>query len=355
MDAPHLYLLKQVATSPQLEDVEITLLCADRHTVDPRLFPSFAEGFYSPEELLIDIEQWVKKADIKWRRANALSLDILNKRLLTDQGHQIPFDIISFATGSFPQRSKEPTILQHALRLRTNKTALETIQKAKETQHLVIVGDGIEAIEMTLAIHAWRRKNNPNGQLHYISPAPLLTDYPKPLSQRLKRIMHQKDISLTVNASVQDISNASITTTSGEHSFTDLLWMTQPEASTLFEQAGLPTNKRGCLLVENTLQVKSHPFIFAAGSCMAIAAQPEDTLHFSFLDSMQQAIILWENIKGYVSNGEGYFYSRKKGQAVVLSVGYRKGLFLFHNRALVNRWAWRLKMRQERQWLGHYA
>ena len=61
--------------------------------------------------------------------------------------------------------------------------------------------------------------------------------------------------------------------------------------------------KTGYLLVEDTLQVKDYPAIFAAGDCASIRQYPD--LPKAGVIAVRQSEVLWKNIKGFINEKDG--------------------------------------------------
>jgi NADH dehydrogenase FAD-containing subunit len=63
----------------------------------------------------------------------------------------------------------------------------------------------------------------------------------------------------------------------------------------LFQQALVPVDSDGLMLVEDTLQNTEYPFLFGAGDCVTTPQHGRDSF-----SSTEQGIVLWKNIKRFI-------------------------------------------------------
>ncbi|GGH77675.1 NADH dehydrogenase FAD-containing subunit [Pullulanibacillus pueri] len=346
----HLQLLKQFKDTPQ-PLMEVTLLTPDKYYYHSGLLPELIEGHNELKKTRLNIEPLATQANVKWIKAAALSLDAPRKRILTDRGDLLAFDIVSFNIEGLNEGGEQPLVADKAVTLQQKSRFLQRVPKLRTSDNLVIVGGSQTAIEIAFSFQAWRNKNKVMQPVTLIChPTFFPGCFPK-LSTKLEKRMKSQGIHLIKTTSLPTVQeNRLLMDSTAPVPYTDLLWLTPPRGPRMFEQALLPTDEKGFLRVEETLQVKAFPYIFGAGECISLS-QTQVGVDLDTMVSLQ-ADILWENLRGYALNGEGYLYEPPKNTGSTLYIGNQAALYLFQNHSLKSKRAWRVKVRAYHQFLG---
>lgn len=349
----HLHIIKKWMKEP-LEDVEVTLISASNYQYYSGMFSGYAEGIYSLEDIRINVEEMCKKANISWYQQAVVSVDPKQKMLLTDQGEVMSYDVLSFDIGSLSANTDIKGVKEYAKRIKPNYHYPQMMEEMQQSENPVIVGGGVAGTELALSLEAWRTKNKLTSPVKLVSSSSrLLEQESEKASEKIQKLLQKRNIELHLNKRVVEINQINIIVEDSEKiSYKDVMWLTGPQAPDLFRVSKLPMDSKGYLLVESTLQVKEYPAIFGAGDCITLSHAPDTPKNGVF--AIREAPILWENIRGFLQNGQGSHYHPQKRYLAIMSTGYEEGFLLYNPLYLQNRWAWKLKHRIDKKFIVPY-
>lgn len=346
----HLYVLKQLQTS-SLPDVEVTLLSLSEYQYLSERFAGYAEGLYTLDEIRINVRLMAEQAGIAWIEGAVVSIDPERKAVLTEQGKMLKYDAISFDIGTLTYGTDRPGVLAHAEMITPNVRFPASIARLLEAVRPVIVGGDIRAAELALTLQT-RRQQEGKEPLILISDRGLPDDENARAAEKTEALARKKGMNLHLHDGAEAVIDKKVVTASNRKiSFDRLFWLNGQRPHQLFS-ASLPVDKNGYLLVEETLQVKTYPSIFGAGDCASVNGYTN--VSRSGFQAVKQAPVLWENIKGFLGNGEGHLYRPNQALFRILSTGDRKALLLYKEKAFYGRWPWRIKYRLNRKLIESY-
>ncbi len=345
----HLSLLRKLKRN-SLQDCEVFLLNPTNTFYYSDMFAGFVEGIYQLEDLQIDLAELTEKAGIQLIHGTALSIDVKQKRVLTDKGDILSFDVLSFDIGT-RRKGNELLPEQEKIVLYDRKHHIRRFQHHERKKGTVaIVGGGTPSIEMSFAIQAWKQKHEVEGEVILISSENSYEQNRKKGSQILKGMLRDTGVQVLENERVVDVSEGTITTDKRTITYDCLLWMTGLVPPKIYNSSKLPTDDQGYLLVEDTLQVKEFPFIFGAGKGVTIRDHPN--LPRTTDSAARQGEVLAENLKGYIGSGEGYHFQPQKRTLSIVSVGHRKAFLELGSFSTTNKLAWKLKDKIDRRFVA---
>lgn len=337
----HLHVIKKLKENP-IKDVEVILISPSKFQFYSGMFSGYAEGLYGKDQICVDLKELAKASTVTWIQGSVLSIDPKAKTVLTNDGNVVFFDVISFDIGSLTATASSSDKTDNIFQVKPNYLYVDVIEQVRKAKDLVIVGGGASGIEVSLSLQAWRNANGINSPLTLVSENRLLKQRRKSVSDKIERIVKDKGVHLIKNECVTRVEKNSVTTSlNNEITFDKLIWLTGPKAHGLFKSSGLPVDKNGFLLVEDTLQVKKYPFIFGAGDCITFRNYPN--IDKAGVYAVKEGPILFENIKGYFKSGYGSAFKPQKDYLSILSIGNREGFLLYKGYAFSGKWAWSLK------------
>src|SRR5262245_19283685 len=97
----HVEVLRQFALRPA-PDIRVTLVTRDMHTPYSGMLPGFVAGHYSHDDAHIDLRPLAQKAGARLFHAEAIGLDLRDKRVICAGRPPVDFDYISLDIGSRP-------------------------------------------------------------------------------------------------------------------------------------------------------------------------------------------------------------------------------------------------------------
>lgn len=349
----HLYLLKKLQKTP-LPNIEITLLTPSKYQYYSGMFSGFAEGLYTIDEIRVNVNKLAEAANVDWKKRAVKSLDPEQKNVSTDDGDLVSYDLVSFDIGSLTSGTQIPGVMEYAKMVKPNYRISDIIQDVLLSPRLVVVGGGAAGVEMALSLNARRIKKDPMFSTILVSSNEILRQRGNKAMLQAERILEKNGVLIHKNDDVKSVMKNQLKTDSGEFiPFDTLLWLAGPKPQQIFVNGKLPTDEKGYLLVEDTLQVKQHPEIFAAGDCASLSSFPHTEK--SGVQAVRQAPILWRNIKGHLTNGTLKKFRPPSSTLSILSTGNQMGLLLYKGIALYGKWPWKLKDWIDRRFVKKYS
>lgn len=288
----HAIVLKLLAEKP-LSGVQITLISDTTQAPYSGMLPGYLAGFYSFAECHIDLQKLSQFTKVKLLVDKAVSLDLVNRQVLCASGKSVKFDWLSIDIGSTPATISVPGAAEYSIPAKPVPQLLEKwhqlLNEVKKIPNqplsIAVVGGGAGGVELALSVDAHLRKILSDPQqltLHlFHRDHQILSSHHQWVSRQLQKMLTQRGIQLHLSQTVSqiyqqpDIENLTVACKSGlsvpcNHVF----WVTQASAPSWLKQAGLATDERGFILVNQYLQSVSHPGIFAAGDIATIQNYP---------------------------------------------------------------------------------
>lgn len=346
----HLYVLKKLKEEA-FADTEVTVLAISEHEYHSEMIAGYIEEQYSLENIRIDAANLAAEAGADWIEGAAVSVDPEQKVVLTEQGKVIGYDVVSFDIGSLTYGTETPGVLEHALLMKPNHRMPEVSEALKEALRPVIVGSGATAAEWAFGLQA-RRKREGKEPLVLVSNGGLLEQEGPKMSEKAERIARNDGMALHLHDGVEAVAkNKIVTAANRKISFDRLLWAEGKRPHQMFASS-LPTDASGYLLVEDTLQVKKYPSVFGAGECVTVNGA--EYIEKSLFTTVRQARVLWENLKGFLGNGQGEYYKPKPSPLKIISAGDRRALLRYKSHVFAGKWPWRMKNRLQKGYLKSF-
>ncbi|KZR90613.1 selenide, water dikinase SelD [Synechococcus sp. MIT S9508] len=274
----HALVLRRWAMQPRNRPKTlITLVSRTSTALYSGMVPGLVAGLYSRDELAIDLRRLADQAGVAFVQAEITGIDLQRRHLGLLDRPALHFEWLSLNLGCVTPGSDKGHLddvpikpLEHAL------IALEQRQSVNHDHPIEIVGSGLAAIELALALrHRW-------------------PSCPVALSARPGRLSHR--FKKALNIALVQIDQSEHPTPSKPNSKIPSLKLrcTGSRAPDWLETSGLPVNVDGRVLTDTSLQVLEHPGLFAAGDCGVIGAHPRPA---SGVWAVQAAAILARNLE----------------------------------------------------------
>ena len=274
----HAIALKQWGLNP-LPNVDLTVITDVEQTPYSGMLPGHVAGFYSYEETHIDLRPLAKFAGAALIIDQAIGIDTDNNQVICTN-HQVEFDYLSLDIGSNPQTLTVPGAREYAIPAKPVPVFLEAWSKLKQSVaahpeiplSIVIVGGGAGGVELALNMQTCLErilgdKGKNTLEIHLIHRGrQLLSSHNHWVSNKLEKIIRQRRIKLHLQQSVTKVVPDQVICQSGltiKSSY--VFWVTQATAPSWVKASNLACDQQGFILVNDTLQSRSHPHIFAAG------------------------------------------------------------------------------------------
>jgi len=269
-----------------LPNTEITLISDVKQTPYSGMLPGYVAGHYTFAQTHIDLVKLAKKNHIKLIIESVINIDTDYKKVVCQSGKTVNYDLLSIDIGSTPDDSLIKGAKENAIPAKPVPLFLEkwqqivnySQQKPQEKIIINIIGGGAGGVELALNMHQKLKAILKQKKLiiNLINRGnKILDSHNNYVSQKLTKILTQKNINLYLQQEVREIHQNSIITKSGlilESNYTFLVTNSSP--ARWLKTTNISTDDQGFILVKDTLQTLSHRDIFATGDIATMVNYP---------------------------------------------------------------------------------
>jgi len=277
-----------------LESLPVDVTVVDRRnhfTFQPLLY-QVALAVLSPANIAAPIRAIVRgKENIEVLMDEAVAFDTAARRVRFKSGTEYEYDYLMLSTGATHSYFGHEQWAQLAPGLKTLEDAIEIRRRVllafelAERQMLetgshpalnfVVIGGGPTGVELAGAIsdiaklymrHDFRHIDPAKARVLLIEGAPrILGAYPEDLSRKAVEQLNDLGVEVHTGVQVTDVQPGYVIAGGQRVDSVVTLWAAGVQASPLGKLLGVETDKRGCVLVNDTLNPPGHPEIFVCG------------------------------------------------------------------------------------------
>jgi len=292
----------------------------DRHnfqTFLPLLYQVSTAGL-AADHVAHPIRGALRKTGVQFRMGTPISVDHKNKSVKLDSSEVLEFDYLVVALGSANADFGIPGVTEHALGMKSVHEALniraEVLRRFEDLCRfedetifsITVVGGGPTGVEMAGAFAELVRGPLKNDQRHaaahikinLIEAGPrILPMFSEKLSAHGKKDLEKLGVTVHLNTAVKEIKPRSIEVSDGSTIASEVtVWAAGVKGEPTAAKLNLPLiNTR--IDVENTLQVKNYPHIFAIGDIAGFVGENGRMLPMAAPVALQQGRYVAQQIK----------------------------------------------------------
>ncbi|ALF55869.1 pyridine nucleotide-disulfide oxidoreductase [Nostoc piscinale CENA21] len=311
----HTIALKMFGMKP-LPGVCLTLITPASDTPYSGMLPGHIAGLYSYDECHINLSRLADLAHAHLYIDQAIGLDLENRQVICANRPAVNFDVLSIDIGSTPATISVPGAAEYAIPAKPVAKLLDYWYKLLQNVHenpqqqlkIAIVGGGVGGVELALAIQAHLQqiliaKQQPvqNLEIHlFHRHQEILPHNHESVQLQVKQVLTRRGIRLHLGESVFQITQIyqelfAVKCESGlVVECHKVFWVTQAAAVDWLTTTGLGTDEQGFILVNDTLQSQTHPYVFAAGDIATMVNHPRPK---AGVFAVRQGKPLFENLQ----------------------------------------------------------
>jgi len=292
----------------------------DRHnfqTFLPLLYQVSTAGL-AADHVAHPVRGALRKTGVQFRMGTPISVDHKNKSVKLDSSEVLEFDYLIVALGSATADFGVPGVFEHALGMKSVHEALtiraEVLRRFEDLCRfedetifsISVVGGGPTGVEMAGAFAELVKGPLKNDQRHaaahikinLIEAGPrILPMFSEKLSAHGKKDLEKLGVTVHLNSAVKEIKPRSIEISDGSKIASEVtIWAAGVKGEPTGAKLNLPLiNTR--IDVENTLQVKHYPHIFAIGDIAGFVGENGRMLPMVAPVALQQGRHVAQQIK----------------------------------------------------------
>ena len=299
----------------------------DRHnfqTFLPLLYQVSTAGL-AADHVAHPIRGALRKTGVQFRMGTPLSVDHKNNTVKLDSSEVLEFDYLVVALGSANADFGIPGVTEHALGMKSVHEALniraEVLRRFEDLCRfedetifsITVVGGGPTGVEMAGAFAELVKGPLKNDQKHaaahikinLIEAGPrILPMFSEKLSAHGKKDLEKLGVTVHLNTAVKEIKPRSIEVSDGRTIASEVtVWAAGVKGEPTAAKLNLPLiNTR--IDVDNTLQVKNYPHIFAIGDIAGFVGENGRMLPMVAPVALQQGRYVAQQIKRIAAGQE---------------------------------------------------
>src|SRR5437764_5718240 len=279
----HVHVLKRFGMRP-VPGVRVTLIARDVETPYSGMLSGYVAGHYSFDECHIDLRRLARFAGARLIHDEAVGLD-RNARQVLCRGHPpIRYDLVSLDIGSTPRLDDIPGAAEHTVPVKPIADFAERwealLERARDAGkiRLAIVGGGAGGVELAMsAQHRLAGLLAAPPEVNLVTREGLLPSHNEAVRHRVEIIFRERNIRAVTGNPVARVEPGRLITEDGSAiAFDEALWVTEASGAPWLGDTGLPLDKRGFLLIDETLRSAADAAVFAAGDIPTMPAHPRE-------------------------------------------------------------------------------
>ncbi len=301
--------------------------------------PGMLSGIYLHWEARFHVRKMAEDRGAAFIMGKVIRCDPRQHLLFLQSGEEVPYDVVSFNTGSdvptglltdAPRENLFPVKPVVNL-LRARHTILSAL-KGYGAFRYVVVGGGPAGVEISGNLWRLLHDNHMQGQFTLVAGKRLLPEAPEKVRQLAMKSLEGRGVQVIEGSHVKTVEKGKVILTDGHGLQFDLvLAAIGIRPSSLFEDSAIPVGPDGGLLVNRFLQSVAFPDVFGGGDCISFEGY---SLAKVGVYAVRQNPILYHNIMAALEGGEMAVFSPQREFLLILNMGNGKGIFWKKN------WVW---------------
>jgi NADH:ubiquinone reductase (H+-translocating) len=342
----------------RLLDSGSTVVSLENYMLYTPMLPEAASGTLEPRHVVVPLRQMCRHSELLLGEAKAHDAD--RRRVQVQAGERVfwvRYSNLVVALGAIVRALPIPGLAEHALGFKSLADAihlrnhvlgrLEAAAADPNPTHrrreltFVFVGAGYAGVEALAelsdlvrdALRYYPDLRDVPQQWVLVDAAPkILPEIPTRLGDYAARLLERRGVDIRTETTLEEVEPHAARLSDGDEILTStVVWTAGVRAHPLLDELGLPTEERGRVPVDETLQVAGMSSVWALGDCAAVPnlATPERLDPPTSQHALRQARRLAKNIRGeirpyrYRMLGEVATLGRYKGIADVLGIRFR--------------------------------
>ncbi|MFU8856183.1 MAG: NAD(P)/FAD-dependent oxidoreductase [Deferrisomatales bacterium] len=353
----HLYSLKRAADLVG-QGAEVVLVAPQRYHYYSGMGPGFLSRIYRPKQVRVDVRSLAVSRGCTFVEDRVVSVDPGARLLLLESGRALPYDAVSFNTGSRVPAERIPGAAEEA----TPVKPVENLDRVRERVldsgrgrpcRVLVLGGGPAGVEV--AANLWRlgRTEGVPAEVTVCEAAPrLLPGLPPRAGELARRSLEGRGIAVRTGLAAAGLE-AGVASFEGGDSFAyDVAVLTVGIVPhELYRDSGLPTGADGGLLVDEFLRSPQYPEVFGGGDCVCFS--PRELPRVGVY-AVRQGPVLFRNLRACLGAGAAVPFRPQRRFLLILNLADGTGLAVWGRWAARGRWAFRWKDYLDRSFMGRF-
>jgi len=322
----HIEVIRCWAADPP-ERASLTILDPNPKPIYSGMVPGYIAGQYDRASLEIDLERLCERAGGSYVRASVSAIDAEERRLERSDGAVSDYDIASMDIGSTVAGRELPGVAELSLPTRPIADFLDRADRllerslgaAVEPDPILVVGGGAGGVEIAFCLESrLRGRSGAPVKVELLTRnRDLLAGAAGSAIAAVERQASKRGIRVHRGCRVVELREDSLLLDDGRRLAAGaVIWVTGPAAHPLARESRLPTDERGFVRIESTLQVVGNEDLFAVGDCASLEGMKKAGVY-----AVRSGPLLDGNIRARLAGGPLRNYMPQHDFLSLLNVG----------------------------------
>jgi NADH dehydrogenase FAD-containing subunit len=317
----------------------VTLISASPYHYYSGMGPGMLSGIYRPQEARFNIKKMAEDRGATFKEGKVTHIDPNRRLLFFPSGEEIPYDVVSFNTGSDVPIESLTSMLHDNIfpvkpvinLLKARQTILGALKEGRRP-NFVVVGGGAAGLEITANLWRLIHKAQGIGKITNIAGKRLMNEAPERVRNLATNSFSKRGVEVIEGARVKTVEREAVLLSDGRKLPIDYVFMAVGiKPSSLFKDSGMLTGQDGGLLVNTYLQSVAYPEIFGGGDCISL--QGHDLAKVGVY-AVRENPILYHNLRTALEGGTMKSFIPQKTFLLIFNMGNGKGIYWKEN------WVW---------------
>lgn len=334
----HVQVVRRFAMRPE-PWLRVTLVARETATPYSGMLPGHVAGYYDAHEMHIDLARLCVRAGVRLVAAEATRIDTDAHRVELDQGPPLRYDVLSLNTGGAPVAPAGAIAVKPIGRFLPAWTRAQA--SLRDGDRVAVVGAGAGGVELALAMSATLPKSVAISLV--TRGREPLTELPQPARERLVDVLRSSRVELVTGfeALTFDRAASQLSASDGRRLAADAaFWVTDVAPPEVLDATNLARNDAGFMAVNAHLQSLSHPDVFGAGDCVALADTP---LPKAGVYAVRAGPVLTDNLVSAAAQKPLRRYRPQRKFLTIVGTGDGSAVASRGRWTAQGRWVWRWK------------
>lgn len=292
--------------------------------------PGLLSGIYRPQQARFHVKKTAEDRGATFIQDTVTRIDADRKALILKSGNQVPYDVVSFNTGSTVPTPGDAVGGENIFTVKPIENLIKVSKMLKaglsaKTPRLMIVGGGAAALELTGNLWRLVQSLGATAAITVLGGRHFLSSMPRKAQRYARKSLVTRNIDIVEGANVSSLTDSRAVLEDGREFPFDLVllaWGIRP--SPLFRKSGLPTGKDGGLRVNAYLQSVVHPEIFGGGDCISFERRPLDKVG---VYAVRQNPVLYTNLLAALESKDLQAFHPQDTYLLIYNLGDGTGIF----------------------------
>ncbi len=338
-------------------NAQVTLISPSAYHYYSGMGPGMLSGWYQPREVRFHVKKMVEDRGASFIEDAVTRVDPENRTLLLGSGRTVPYDIVSFNTGSEIPFPGPELVQDNIFRVKPIVNLLSARDYllrriADRRLHIVVIGGGPAGVE--LAGNVWKIADDAGRRLQItlLAGTRLLKHFPDKVRTPCYRSLAERAVAIVEGRHVLRAADSTFVLDDGSVIPFDMaLLATGVTPPAMFRRSGLLVGEDGGLLVNSFLQSVRYPEIFGGGDCISLE---HDRLPRVGVQAVRENPVLYHNLLASLRGGVMQPFSPQRTYLLIFNMGNGRGIFWRGNIVWEGRLAFRLKDYIDRKFMRKF-